>query len=175
MNLVKHCELCDNKLFDFANGTTCGLTGEKPTFKDKCPDIKFEENYESQIREINTEHHLVKITKANSIANFIVYLVISLTVMAAGYLIGKLAWDKGVISTVPLIIMGLGVLILPLAAGPLNKYRFAMSVAGKKKADLDNLLARNNIKYDIEVIVNKDFHGNQETETKLQFLRKYNR
>ena len=147
MDLSKHCLVCDNKLFDFKNGTRCSLTNERPNFKDKCRDINFAKNLEETIKEINTEYELVKKTKSISYANFVMFLLISAAVILTGFLIGKHALDKGVISTVPLIIMGVGISILPLASGPLNKYRQHISVAKQKKHQLDELLLKYNIKY----------------------------
>ena len=175
MDLTKHCQLCERQLYDIQSGTKCGLTNERPNFSGKCPDIKFETKYEDKIKEINIEYELVKRTKAISIGTFIFFITISIAVIVGGYLLGTYAFDKGVISTVPLIIMGTGVLILPLASGPLNKYRWGMKIARNKKNELDELLANYNIQYSIEVIVNKDLHGNQDITTNLTFQRKHYR
>ena len=173
MELTKHCRLCDNRLFEMASGTSCALTKEKPNFKDKCPDIVFGKNYEDVIREINVEHHLVKMTKANSIANFAIFLAIGIAVIILGYYLWTQAWSSGVISTVPIIIMGVGVLVLPMAFGPMNKYRQEISVARPKKDHLDALLAQYNIQYTIDIKVKTDILGNKEVDTDLKFLRKH--
>ena len=175
MDLTKHCQLCENQLVDIQTGTTCALTNKPPDFREKCPDIRFEDKYEEKIREINIEYDKVRRTRGISYANFFFYITISIVIMVAGYLIGKYALEKGVISTVPLIIMGVGVLVLPMAAGPLNKYRTTMKIARKKLTELNELLAIYNIQYTIDVIVNKDRHGNEDIETKLFFQRKHHR
>lgn len=175
MEIAKHCQICENQLYNIEFGSKCKLTNKKPDFREKCPDIIFEKKYEERIKEVNTEYELVQKTKLISYANFVFFLIVSILVILAGYLIGKYALDKGVISTVPLIIIGVGIMILPLASGPLNKYRQDISIARNKKDKLDKLLSMYNIQYTIEVIVYKDLHGNQEIETKLTFLRKYYR
>lgn len=154
-------------------GTICSLTGNKPEFNNKCQNIQFENNYEKIIREVNINLHLVRLTKTDTVLSVVVFLPLSIAVMAAGYLIGRYAWESGVISTVPLIIMGVGFLVMPLATGPLNKYRQTYGVAKKRKQQLDDLLSSYNIEYTIDVSVRKDFHGNQEVETDLRFLRKH--
>lgn len=40
MNRLDICETCQNKSFDIKKGIICGLTNEKPTFQDTCPDYK---------------------------------------------------------------------------------------------------------------------------------------
>lgn len=140
MNQTNHCQLCELQQYDIHTGTRCDLTNDRPDFKDKCPDIVFKDKYQAKIKEINIEYELVKRTKATSISNFIVFLILSIATIAAGFLIGKYGLDKGVISTVPLIIMGVGVSILPLASGPLNTYRWGMKIARKKKKELGALI-----------------------------------
>ena len=175
MDLTKHCQLCDHKIFDFNKGSRCGLTEEKPHFYRKCGEILFGQNMEAKIREVNIEHELVKESKALSIANFVVFLLLGVGVLAGGWLLGVYAFEGGVISTVPIIIMGVGLSFFPLSFGPLNSFRFGMAVASKKKKELDILLRMYNIEYSIEVNITKDLHGNKEIDTDLKFLRKHYR
>lgn len=171
MDLAKHCELCDNRAFDVQTGTTCILTNERPRFKKKCSDVKFENNYIARIKEVNIEYYKVSSTKNLTIANFIFFLSIGIAVMVGGYLLGALAWEKGVISTVPLIIIGVGFLIIPMATGPLAKYRQGMGVERNKKTQMDGLLASYNIEYDAEILINEDVHGNKDYDAKITFSR----
>lgn len=171
MDLAKHCELCENRVFDVLTGTTCSLTDQRPEFSNKCPEIRFESNHINKIKEVNIEYHKVALTKNLTIANFIVFLSTGIAVMAGGYLLGSFAWDKGVISTVPLIIIGVGFLIIPSATGPLVKYRQGMGVERNKKREMDELLASYNIEYDAEILIEEDMHGNKGYDAKLTFSR----
>ena len=36
---IKICKICKNKSFSDEKGIVCGLTGEKPTFENECPDF----------------------------------------------------------------------------------------------------------------------------------------
>lgn len=171
MNLAKHCELCENRVFSMVDGTSCGLTGQKPAFTSKCPDIKFGDNHIEKIKKVNIEHFKIAQTKGSTIGNFVVFFSASIAVMLAGYIYGKIAWNEGVISNVPLMIMGAGFLVLPLATGPLVKYRQHMSVLKKKKNDLDSLLSSYNITYDIDIEVDEDLHGNKDYEATVRFSR----
>lgn len=175
MDLTKHCQLCDHKIFDFHKGSRCGLTEEKPHFNRKCGEILFGQNKEARIKEVNIEYELVKRSKALSIANFAFFLLLGVGVMAGGWLLGVYAFEGGVISTVPIFIMGVGLSFFPLSFGPLNNYRQGMAVASKKKKELDDLLRMYYIEYSIEVMVVKDRYGNTEIDTDLKFLRKHYR
>ncbi|MBD8489930.1 hypothetical protein IFO69_14330 [Echinicola sp. CAU 1574] len=175
MNLAQHCKLCDYSQYDIEKGFFCGITQSKPDFKKKCAEIKFDEKYKQLIRDINIEHHLVKSSKALTIGNLIVFLLIAIAFLAAGFWYGTMAWDKGIVATVPFIIGGIGFLVLPLATGPVYKYKRDMAVAREKKERLDRLLGVYNISYEIEITVRKDLHGNKEFDTKLEFTRKHYR
>lgn len=40
MNNIEICKKCNKRNFDFKQGIVCGLTNEKPTFNDICPDFE---------------------------------------------------------------------------------------------------------------------------------------
>ena len=172
MDLAKHCRICENQVLDLQTGTYCGLTQKKPDFEYTCPSIKFAQKLEERIQILHTEFELVKKTKFNSYGNFVFFIVLAISVMIGGYLLGVYAFEAGVISTVPLIVMGVGVMILPFAFGPLNNYRQKMGVAQQRINELKKLMEMYNVKYDIEVKVKKDIHGNNHVTTNLNFLQK---
>lgn len=133
MNQAKHCEICENQLFDMKFGTKCSLTNEKPNFKNKCTYIKFDKKYEHKITDVNVEFEKIKKTKALTITNLIVFAALGISIMLIGFLIGKFALDNNVISTIPIIIMGVGFLIMPKALAPFYLYRQRMAIAKKRK------------------------------------------
>jgi len=167
MNLAKHCELCDNQIVSLKEGTTCKLTNRKPEFNKTCSKIELNEKFEEKLKAVNIEYESFKRTKVLTYIYFIIFLTISFAVMIGGYLLGKYALDFGVISTVPLIIMGVGVLVLPVAFGPLNRYRNRISVSKSKKSKIDNVLNLYNIDYTIDLKFGKEIHGTQEVQSDL--------
>ncbi|NMM48147.1 hypothetical protein [Marinigracilibium pacificum] len=173
MNLSKHCQLCENRQYDINTGTKCKLTDQEPSFQKKCPEIKFDEKLDNTIKEINTEYELVKRSKSLSIGNFIFFLVVSIAFIGTGIYLGVYIFDKGVLSTVPIIVIAVGIGVLPLASGPLNKYIQGIKVAEKKREELNEVLDLYNIKYNINVIIKKDLHDNLDISHELTFLRKH--
>ncbi len=175
MNLSTHCNLCENRLFDINTGTRCNLTGQRPEFNNTCSDIKFGERIEKVISEVNIDLELIKRTKNISYGNFVVFLLISLAFIGSGVYLGiyllTFSSTSIVISTVPFIIGGIGISILPKASGPLNKYRQGIAVANENKQKLDALLIQYNIEYNIDITVKKDLHGNIDTDSKTTFTR----
>ncbi|MEB2776568.1 hypothetical protein SYJ56_14690 [Algoriphagus sp. D3-2-R+10] len=110
-------------------------------------------------------------TKSLNIAHFVMYMVIGITVMLGGYLLGSLAWDKGVISAVPLIIIGVGFSIIPVATGPLIKFSQDEKIVKDKKSKMDELLKSYNIEYNSKIEVDEDVHGNKDDDAKISFSR----
>ncbi|GAA4277986.1 hypothetical protein [Aquimarina mytili] len=168
MNLARHCELCDNQTVSLKDGTTCILTNKKPEFNKTCSKIDLREKFEQKLKEVNIHYEQVKKTKIASYVNFGIFLFIGLFVMFGGYYLGKYALDGGVISTVPFIIMGVGFLILPMAFGPLNRYRQDINAAKNKKDKVDEVLNLYNIDYTIDLKFGKEIHGTQEVYADLK-------
>ncbi|WP_439489354.1 hypothetical protein [Algoriphagus sp.] len=175
MQVAKHCELCEHRLFDLSTGSTCGLTTMKPAFKGKCSAIKFGDSYINRIKDVNVDFYKIASTKSYNILHCMLYLLIAGSVISAGYLLGAKAWDKGVISTVPLIIIGIGVSIIPIAIGPLLNFRQKFVAVKGKKANLDALLETYNVAYEIEIVVDEDVHGNKDYEVEINFTRQHPR
>ncbi|WP_298904109.1 hypothetical protein [uncultured Psychroserpens sp.] len=155
-------------------GTLCGLTGKKPDFQDKCGVIKLESEFKEQIEKVNIEYESVLKTKTDTIGHIIMYSVIALALFIGGFLIGKYVFDRGVISTVPLIIMGIGLGPLAIAFAPLNKYLTDLKIAKKKKDTLDTLCGKYGYHYDINIVHHTDSLGNKSYDTKLNIRKTSN-
>lgn len=171
MNNLKHCRICDHRIYDVIEGSTCGLTNDRPDFKDKCNDIKLDRQLEQQIDAANIKYDKIKRHRTFVLINFVFYLLIGSSVIVAGYLLGKYAFEKGVISTVPLIIMGVGVTVFPIATTPLYNFFQKIKIAKGEKNELDGLLIKYNTRYHIDFDIRRDLHGNEEYATKITYSR----
>jgi F0F1-type ATP synthase assembly protein I len=171
MDLTTHCSLCDNQIVDFKTGTTCGLTNEKPDFRIKCSKIQLTEKFENKLKAVNVDFEKIKRTKSATYFYSVVLGFAGLVVIIGGYVLGEYIFEKGFISTVPLIIMVLGLTPLGMAVGILNKYRRGLKIAQLEKSRIDEVLKVYSIEYDIAIAFGKEYHGNQEVYTEL-LLRK---
>ncbi|OUS02517.1 hypothetical protein A9Q86_03150 [Flavobacteriales bacterium 33_180_T64] len=174
MELTQHCKLCDHKIIDFKTGTLCGLTSKKPDFQNKCGVIQLDTEYKSEIENVNIEHEAVLKTKTDTFGHLVLYSIIALALFLGGFLVGKYIFEKGVISTVPLIIMGLGFGPLAIAFGPLNLYNTNLKIAKKKKTILDTLSQMYGFDYDIDITHLKDSLGNKSYDTNLKIRKTSN-
>ncbi len=167
MNLARHCNLCDHQKVNLKDGTTCGLTNRKPEFNKTCSKIALNEKFQNQLKTVNIEYQKVKRTKTVTYIYFGVFLIIGLAVIIGGYLLGKYAFDSGVVSTVPLIIMGVGLVPLGMAFGTLNKFHQEVSNTKRKKDTIDEVLNMYRINYEIDIKFGKKYHGTQKVYTDL--------
>ena len=104
--------------------------------------------------------------------NFVVFLVIGLAVILAGYFLAQYLLQFRVIAAAPFIISAVGLMtVLSIATGPLNQFRNDLKLAKSKKEDVDNVLKIYNIKYDIDLKYGRKYHGIQDVEVDLNIKR----
>jgi len=168
MDLARHCLLCDNQIFSIKEGTTCKLTNESPDFNTTCATIELNEKFEERIKRINIAYQNVLFTKTDTFGHVTIFSIIRLAVLFSGYYLGEYAWDNGVISTVPLMIIAIGLGVLVFAFGPLNKYRNELSIAKSNKDKLDEVLRLYNIDYTIDLKYGDKIHGIIEVQADLK-------
>lgn len=169
MDLVRHCELCDHQKVTLKEGTTCGLTEKKPAFNKTCSKIALNDKFDQKLKTATIEYEKLKRSQLLTYVYFVVFIIISITVITGGYLLGKYALDSGVISTVPIIIMAVGLAPLGMAFGTLNKYRRDMEIAQSKKSKIDAVLDLYGIRYDIEIQFGKEYHGTQDVQVDIDY------
>jgi len=105
---TKHCELCDHQETSLKEGTTCGLTTGKPDFDTTCSNIKLKDKFTNKLKSANIEFEKIRRTKIVTYIYFVVYFLLGLAVIAGAYLLFTYALNKGVVMTVPIVIMGAG-------------------------------------------------------------------
>jgi hypothetical protein len=174
MDLTQHCKICDHKIIDFKTGTLCGLTNKKPDFQHKCGVIKLDAEFEKGIEHANIEYEAVIKTKPDTIGHLTMYSILALTLIVGGYLLGAFILEKGVISTIPLIIMTIGLAALGFAFAPLNLYNTNLKIAKRRKDALDNVSKMYGFDYDIDITHLKDSLGNKHYETDLKIRKTSN-
>ena len=168
MELARHCELCDHQKVNLQVGTTCGLTDRKPEFYRTCSKITLREKFDNKLKIVNIDYEKVKRKKVLTFIYFGTFVLIGLALLVGGYLLGKYAYTNNVISTVPVIIMGVGIAPLAMAFGTLNKYQQSMEATRRKKARIDEVLKEYKIEYDIAIQFGKEYHGTQEVYADLK-------
>ena len=172
MNITKHCQLCDHQIIDFKTGTLCGLTQRKPDFINKCVKAKLDSKLQAKIESTNVAYEGVLKTKSLVYINFVVFLIIGLAVILAGYFLAQYLLQFRVIATAPFVISAVGLMVvLPLATGPLNQFRNDLKLAKSKKEDVDNVLKIYNIKYDIDLKYGRKYHDVQDVEVDLKITK----
>lgn len=152
MEKFKHCSLCDNHIMDMQTGIKCGLTKEKPSFEHKCDKVIFQDKAFHDIEEVNFHYKFIQRKKAKIYFNLVVFSGIAGFFVLSGLVGGVLLFENGVISTGPLIMIGIGLAILPIPMRPWFNYLQEVGGTKDKKKQIDNLLKI----YGMEAIINFD-------------------
>ncbi len=171
LELAKHCQLCEHQIINFDRGSLCELTDSNPDFVNTCPNIKFGNKLEKSLVEINISHQRAKKAKPLAYVMFIFFLLLSMAIMVGGYLLGKYVLSAGVISGVPIVLFGVGVVVLQLGFGPFNKWKSDWSLASEKKSRVDSILAMYKVGYEIDIEFGKTYHGHQDIDVDLRMKK----
>lgn len=172
MDITKHCQLCNHQIVDFKTGSICAITKRKPNFTNTCVNANFDEKLESKINVINAEYQSILKTKWYVFANFIIFFLIAIGVILAGYFSTKYLFNISTIGILPAIISLIVIIkILPIAIGPLNNYINDLKLSKTKKEELDAVLSIYNIKYHIDIYFGKKYHGTQDVEVDLKIKK----
>ncbi len=166
-----HCKFCYNQIIDFSKGTLCNLTNEKPDFEKTCMKIKLEEKFEKEIKSINIELEAVIKTKIDVYGMFIFNLLIAAAFVFSGVFLAKFILISNVISTIPIMVMGIAIIPLGKAFGPLNYYFLNLKIAKQKKERLDQVCLLYGYNYEIDIVHLKDSLGNKSYNTDLKIRR----
>ena len=169
---TEHCVLCEHKKQDFKTGAYCGLNNEKPKFLNKCSSKEFGDVLEKRIVELNTEVALVENTKSKTMLHVYTYLSFSVIVLAGDYFFTIDLWEKGWMSTITLVIGGVGLSLIPFAIMPLNKYRKGIRIAIERKNNLDEVLKLYNYSYDFDIKLAKGPHDILDIDTQVKIHSK---
>jgi len=172
MKPAEHCLLCEHRESHFQTGAICGLTGIAPNFKGKCDVIDLGNTLKSKIEEVNVALHLVEQTKAATIVNALFFTGISLAVAYGGFALNQYVLEMGYLAAMPWVIVVLGISILGLAIGPVNKYRTRLQIAQGNKRMVDDVVTVYGLDYDIQLKIDKGPHDILDISSKIAFKKR---
>lgn len=172
MNTLTHCVLCEHQKLDLATGTTCGITNKKPDFFKTCPKIEFDEKLDSKIKRVHIELKTAQNEKLKVYFHLFFFFILGVLTLLGGYYLGSRSFSNGVISTVPLIVMGIGIFLFIVGISPLYKYYQKLNVLIANKNDLDTVIDVYGIQYDIDISFGQEIHGKKEVFSNLKVHKK---
>lgn len=172
MQKAAHCQLCENQIVDYLEGTKCGLTNEIPLFNTTCQDINFGKKAEEKIITTNAKFKELKNANFSIYAYFALFSIIGCFVIFGAYYWSNTIWDRGYISAAPLIIAGVGVLVTSSAIATFVKHRNKFTIAKQKKEKLDTTLALYDLEYNLLLTFGKHYHGITDVKADLEFIKK---
>ena len=158
-----HCALCDHQVVTFKEGTLCGLDNRKPAFHRMCPKIALNEKFEDRVLQVNYGMEEVQSKKWWAIFYFALFVAGSLVAFWLAYyfveyFFGSSGPVNGRVPKAILIPVGCiagGVYLLTVAISELNKYFTELSLAKERKRQVDMVLERYRITYDLRELEDK--------------------
>lgn len=132
---------------------TCGLTNEKPKFKNTCPDIKFSDSFKEKTTELLSELKIVENNKKSVHFNFYALVIIGFLIIFGGNSLLKqtIEIESVYYFKITILVYGLGILFFSLAYRNLNKHRRKLKNMEFEKAELKKVIDKYNI--DLETLI----------------------
>lgn len=164
---ANHCEFCQHQQRDFKQGSTCGLTQKKPFFNSSCSSILFKSDFPDYIIRTHTIFRRISRTKLFTIIYFVVFVAMGSGAIYLGYYMNQYLILNKVLSIVPFLIMGIGLLLIGIGFGAYNRFRRDFDWISNKKGILDLLLPKYGTNPNINLDYGAKFHGKQEVSAKF--------
>ncbi len=169
MNILQHCQLCDNKITSLEKGLTCKLTNRKPEFKNTCSDIKWEKEFQEKLENVNLELEIIRNKKKSILWSFYSISIIGFLLIIGGNSIT--IWDiySPNFWKVKIGIIGIGITFLGIAYKKLYGFRKKLKTAKSKKNKFDSVIKVYGISYKTNFEYQEKIHGNQIIEITTEY------
>ena len=169
MNILKHCQLCDNKITSLEKGLTCELTNRKPEFKNTCSDIKWEKVFQEKLENVNLELELIRNKKNTTLWSFCLISIIGFLLIIGGNSIDIFDLYSLNFWKVKIGIIAIGITFLGIAYKKLYGFRKKLKMAKSKKIKFDTVIKVYGISYKTNFEYKEKIHGNQNIEITTEY------
>jgi len=136
----KHCDYCIHPIRNLESGLKCGITGEKPSFKIKCPKIEFGEEY--VYRKTNLDDELSKVEKAK-LSTYLIQLIIvfiGLIGIINNKSLAEATKNDTYYMAIRVGIIAVGFTLIARSLNELIDFRKKMKVLKENKSELQRIL-----------------------------------
>ncbi|MDN3594034.1 hypothetical protein [Zunongwangia endophytica] len=165
-----HCDLCEHQDVSLRKGNICGLTGNKPNFKNTCNTIEFGEKRKQKVIDTNAKLQKILKNKWWVYSYFILFNIFAIVLFYLDYLfLNYLKHFFLMAYAVPIIISAIAIVLLGMGWGALNNYRNNLNIAKANKSEVDAALSAYDINYDLKLDFLKSFHGVPKVKSYLKF------
>lgn len=171
MNFSEHCNLCENIKLNLKDGITCGLTNQKPVFKETCSTIKLGEKFEKKIGLTHIEIESLKKKKTLTYIYFSSLIVIALLIILSqrNFLDDfDFTYGKYIKLSISLFVIILGFKLCSLSYSKLSQYIKKVKMVKDEKDRIDAVLNKYQIEYSCNVVFGEKYHGNQDVIIELK-------
>lgn len=168
MNPYSHCALCQHQELSPEGGFMCGITKQRPAFKETCNTMAFDEKLDHQIEYHNAQYEIAKRQRLWAYLRSGSLMTVGVAVSGYG-LYGLLdLLEMGYVTPVHFILLAIGVSILIVSMAPFIKSIKFLSETRKNKTELEHVLSRYGITYEIDLFVGKERHGHRHISSEIK-------
>ncbi|GAA3556265.1 hypothetical protein [Snuella lapsa] len=169
MNFYEHCNICINSKTNLQDGITCGLTTQKPSFDETCPDIRFNKEFEKKLGLIHIEIERLKKRKRLIYIKSCFFMVLGCGLMFGANSLMEITHKPSVYEfKIKLAIIVIGFALSSFGYKTLHQFIKKTKNFKEKKNKIDLLLNKYLIKYSCNIDFGKKYHGNQEITFELK-------
>ena len=169
MELSRHCALCENEITSLKKGVTCRLTGEKPDFIEKCPDIVLDEKFQEKLGNTNLELERTRKVKNNVYLTFYILIIIGFLLIIGNKMYAELTYSTTYYWLFRVSAIAAGITVLMGAYNKLNRFRNKLKIAEFEKNKIDSVLKEYGISYKTNFDFKEKIHGNQNIEITIEY------
>ena len=160
--------MCEHSKTDFQTGAYCGLTNEKPNFDTSCDKAKFEGTMKERVVATNVALQREVSKKLSVRGTMIAYIGMGLAIWLGAYLATVLLWEAGWVSGLSIVLVLGGAGMMGVGIRTFINHRQELEVCQRNKSNLDDILSRYGIAYDIDVDVRTNAWGMEDVQHELR-------
>jgi hypothetical protein len=166
---AKHCDLCEHPKRDLKKGLTCGLNDKKPDFKKVCPNILFNEKFQTKLESTCLEFERNQKAKNEVYLTFFILSIFGFLLIVGNKILAELSYNTTYFWVYRIGSIGIGIIILIRAYFQLNRFRTKLKSANFEKNKIDSVLKEYRISYKVNIKYKEKIHGNQNIEINTEY------
>ena len=169
MNFSKHCDLCENEITYLEKGLTCKLTNKKPEFKNTCPEIKLDNKFVKKLEIANLELETIKKKKNTILFSFFFLIIVGFLLIYKSSAFAKMMLSPIYFWYYKVGLISVGVSNIIVACFKLRAFKGEFGTARHKKNNIEEVLEKYGICYELKLDFKEKIHGIQEVIVKMNF------
>lgn len=140
MKKHQHCNICQNIDARISEGIFCGLNGERPNFKDLCPNFNLSLSSQLKLEELVTEMNIIKVNQKEFKSNFYFLVIVGTIITIVGFYFFEFNHKSIYLTKFSSLICGIGLTFWTIALQRKNSLSRKRKQINKRINDFEQVL-----------------------------------